>query len=423
MKNWKIWLVVGFAMIAFCSMLLLIYLVNYFPQFISLILDVLGNTVDKSIFQGLDIFTFLSLFLSIISIVVSIILTYVVYKTSKNRTTEEFNSIREIAYLQTISSLEMIYDKRYSSIQSLEKFIEDSYRFKPLFQNLEFNLLLEIWESIISIKNTSGDIQKDRIEYHNHLVRHPIASVIIKEYPICLTQIPGITSLLNRDTIIILNKLNPLKKSIISYTSRKYIDGSNFINIREIEKSEKICVYSIEGNEIYNGTFNMNLRFCGYGKIQIPKLIKVPASKLYNSYYIGQIENGVPHGTGVEFLIKNDTKIVNDIMYVTNNIDEKIVLKDGKWVNCTFTEGKLFHVRMIDNKSPELPISHLIQNEKYANINDDSLDDTIMVISGDLEFHDNIFVVKKIRSIREHDYMRKINESIATTRRSTNFKI
>ena len=411
----------GIIVVLVLILYLLVYLINYSSQILALILSQLGNTVDKNNFINIDGLTFLALFLSMIGIAVSIILTYVVFNTSKNKTNDEFNNFREIAYIQTLSSLEMIFRSKFTSIQSVDKYIHDSYRFKPLFADQEFQLLLKIWESILSIKSLNGELRMEKVKDHNHLLFHPIVTLLKREYPQLLIQASDVTALLNKETISILNKLNPLTEKSIIYSSRLYGSGDVFLCFENIENVEMIKVLNNDGKPVYEGTLHDATKFSGFGKITAPFNREISQKHSVHSYYIGQLINGVPSGIGVEYAKRTSVELKSD-KFVKNefieNEDKEIVLKDGTWEYGEFTSGNLFHVRMIDNLKPELPIMHAMQDEEFINSNEMNADDDVLVIIGELSLHNQIYNVEKISSIVEIDYKKRMDKAVKSMNRS-----
>jgi len=420
-NNLKMKLLLGIPFIVTLIFFVLIYLISYFPQLITITVNLLGNSVDKNSIISVSNVTFISLFLSMVSIAVSIILTYVVYISSKNKTNNEFNNLRETAFIQTLYSLEMIFRNKLTSIQSVDKYIEDSYRFKPILNDQEQQLLLKIWESILSIKNLDGGLVEEKVKELNHMIVHPIVNLLEKEYPQLLTHANDVTTLLNKQTISILNKLNTQKEESIKYSSRIYENGSTFLSLEDKKNVEMITVFNIDGKPIYIGTLNENTKFSGYGKITSPISREASLKKYVRSFYIGQLKDGVPHGSGIEYAKREFVEVKQEKSAIEEDIDlvkNDLLLKEGMWENGLFIDGNLFNVRMIDNLKPEIPIAHAIQDERISNINDSASSDLRYVIIGELTLHNQNYTIKKISSVSEIDYGKSMQRAIMAINKS-----
>jgi antitoxin component YwqK of YwqJK toxin-antitoxin module len=319
---------------------------NYLPEIFSFISFNLG----REFFAEIQLNSYLSLYLSIISIMVSAIIVISLFRFEKEQERRE----KEQQLMQNKEYVLFILDKSFSqAFKSLQKepaqFItpvdldqEFLFKVKSIENLIDEDIFIFLNRIIAKCKETfkaeelyGPSVNKDYAKQLIELITIPAYSI----YPYHLGKVQSVKELFNEGTINLYNALAPKNKSKI-YSKDKIFDQDENLLLKK--ENEKIVLY--EHNKL----------ICD--AVIDEKGIAAGWAKIFDSegylLFDGEFENYQRNGQGTEYL------------------PDQIITKQGYWQDGKLFDGYIHDVLLTDEKTLFCDeINYLVKNGDLFSLN------------------------------------------------------
>lgn len=316
----KIFIVIGITILilifAFFLVPILFSIIRYFIYFFGF--DFLINLDNKDIISmNINI---LGIFLSITSILVSSLLVYFIYELSNQKENFDFLKLKNALYSQTILSIKNALSGNKKMITISETLISEGVKLYGQMDDKDIEILMEIWNILINIKDSNETEQKEHINALKQIIYVSFYELIDEK------KIKNFYSLFNGNICKILNNLNPSKSKNFVFGISHYYDNSIIFEHYCDKNENKYKVYFF-GNLKYNCSFDGKDPLNGFGCETNEKYI-----------YIGEFKNKLRNGEGE--------------LYQISNKNDKLLVAKGVWNNGNLFNGEAHNVKSVYGENP-----------------------------------------------------------------------
>jgi hypothetical protein len=298
---------------------------NYLPEIFSLFSFNLG----REFFAEIQLNSYLSLYLSIISIMVSAIIAISLFRFEKEQERREKErqqkQNKEIVFFFFEKAITQVFNSQQETFWDSFDFVDISdsifgrvNSIKSLMSNEQFMLLNKIIDMLRKIYELERDDNYPVVSPAVDELMEVITIPVYSTFQYHLKQSKSVFELLNEDTIELYNILAPDDKAQI-YSKDKVLNRDGEVIL---EKEEDLFrVYDCGGQKICEAEFN-------------EQGIVEGEAKIFNFegtlVYYGEFENYQRSGQGVEYLY------------------DRIKTKEGTWQDGELVDGIIYNVLLND---------------------------------------------------------------------------
>lgn len=274
----------------------------------------IGNTSSLDIYISL-----VGIYLSITSIIISIVLVYYIQRLSNVKEDNEFEQQKRKFYTQTLISLKNALEGKFDRITITENFISESVILHGFLDDAEVEILTDVWNILINIKMLKDTNVEEQINALKRVIYVSFFELIDKN------KVKNYLSLMNKEVLKILNKLRNSQKDTHEYGESYYYDNSPLFKSYIVQGEERFKVYFF--NQLkYDCSFDGSNPVNGFG-----------LEKNDNVYYVGNFKNKKRNGEG-------------ELYYILNS--NKVLLAKGEWLEGGIINGEVHNIKSIYGSNP-----------------------------------------------------------------------
>lgn len=321
---------------------LLFSVMNYLPDIFSF----LSFNLEREFFAEIQLNSYLTLYLSIISIIVSAIIAISLFRFERQQKRREKEQQQkqnkemvffffERAITQAFKSQQETFWDSFDFVDISDNIFSRINSIKSLMSNEQFMLLNKI---IDKLKNTYELERDDNYPVVRPAVDELMELITIPVYSIFqyhLKQSKSVWDLSNKDTIELYNILAPEDKAKI-YSKDKILNKDGNV-ILETE-NELFRVFDTDGHKICEAEFDKQGIVEGEAKI-----FDFEGTLIYK----GEFQNHQRNGQGVEYLYN------------------RIKTKEGAWQDGELVDGVIYNVLIWEDKSLLADQFCFLADERY----------------------------------------------------------
>jgi len=320
---------------------------NYLPEIFSL----LSFNLGREFFAEIQLNSYLSLYLSIISIMVSAIIAISLFRFEKEQERREKarqqKQNKEMVFFFFERAITQVFNSQQETFWDSFDFVDISdsifgriNSIKSLLSNEQFILLNKIIDKFKKIYELERDdnypVVRPAVDELMELITIPVYST----FQYHLKQSKSVFDLLNKDIIELYNILAPDDKAKI-YSKDKILNHAG--NVILEKENELFRVYDSEGQKICAAEFDEQGIVEGKAKI-----FDFEGTLIYD----GEFANHQRNGQGVEYLY------------------DRIKTKDGTWQDGELVDGYIYDVLLTDEKTLFCDeINYLVKNGDLFSLN------------------------------------------------------
>jgi len=330
---------------------LLFSVMNYLPDIFSF----LSFNLEREFFAEIQLNSYLTLYLSIISIIVSAIIAISLFRFERQQKRREKEQQQkqnkemvffffERAITQAFNSQQETFWDSFDFVDISDNIFSRINSIKSLMNNGQFMLLNKIIDKLKDIneleKNDNYPVVQPAVDELMELITIPVYST----FQYHLKQSKSVWDLSNKDTIELYNVLAPDDKAKI-YSKDKILNKDGNV-ILETE-NELFRVFDSDGHKICEAEFDKQGIVEGEAKI-----FDFEGTLIYE----GEFENHQRNGQGVEYLYN------------------RIKTKEGTWQDGELVDGVIYNVLIWEDKSLFADQLFFLADEIYSFSSPESYD-------------------------------------------------
>lgn len=307
---------------------LLFSVINYLPEIFLYFSFGLG----REFFTEIQLNSYLSLYLSIVSIMVSVIIAYYLYKLEvqqkRKERDQELEQNKEMVFYyfdkavtQTFKSLKNPSLLMFDPLEINEDVFVKVSSIKPLLSDDQFMLLNKIMNKYKDAFDSAGHYGSPVVEVAAQGLIELIDLPAFSTYSFHLKNAESVYSLFNPEAVELYNLLAPASKGQI-YTKDRVLDKKGNVILKKVD--DNIIVYNSEGQKLCEAKFDAKGVIEGNAEI---------FDKEGNLIFAGDFKDHHRNGDGIEYH------------------PDGIKAKEGIWKDGKLVDGFIYDVLLADNKT------------------------------------------------------------------------